>query len=378
MTLHLPMDDRWIIRVNGKEYGPVDLDTLAEWKREGRLLPSNEVRREFDGSWTTATALPGVFAPPPLPPKQTHPLVRRRSLGEILRDSFRIYRSAFFPFFAVTLLVAIPTLAFELTSPAYGIFHRGANAAGLTPPNIIAVLAIVLLVIDWPIFLAVIQIACFEVIEGRTVRLGDLLRRAVNFFPRFARLSLIVYGSYFFWNAVPILAILSLVSASPTVLAFLLALVLLGIMVMMVARLWVNFLFWQQSAVFSNREGAAAINESKTLARSTRRPHKGERPLWRGALLVSVWLALVLIVSVAVEIPFLFSKMQNITTPEQLLALLHNLESVKTPDAMLIASAIVSTVFRALLRPFFGVAFVLLYLDARTDFTDSELTLPEG
>jgi hypothetical protein len=372
------MADLWIVRVNGKEFGPVDLDTLAEWKREGRLLPSNEVRRESDGSWTPATTLPGLFSPPPLPPKQGHPLARRRSLGEIIRASFCIYRSAFFPFFAVTLLVAIPTLAFELTSPAYGIFHRGANATGLTPANIIAVLAIVLLVIDWPIFLAAIQITCLEVLEGRSVRLRDVLRRAVNFFPRFARLSLIVYGSYFFWNVVPILAIAGLVGASPTILGLLLACVLLTLMVIMVARLWVNFLFWQQSAVVSNLEGPAAINESKTLARSTRRPHKMERPLWRGALLVSVWLALVLAVSTVVEIPFVFSKMQNITTPEQLLALLHNLESTKTPDTMLIASAIVSTLFRALLRPFFAIAFVLLYFDARTDFTDSELTPPQS
>ncbi len=371
------MPDRWIVRVGGKEYGPVDLDTLAEWKHEGRLLASNEVRRESDGAWTTATTIPGLFAPPPLPAAKGHPLAQRRSFAEIMRDSFRIYRAAFLPFFAVTLLVAIPTLAFELTSPAYGIFHRGANPAGLTPDNIISLLAIVLVVIDWPIFLAAIQIASFEVLERRKVSLPDLLRGAVNYFPRFARLSLIVYGSYFFWNVVPILAILSLVNASPGVLTILLAFVLLSIMVMMVARLWVNFLFWQQSAVVSNLEGAAAISESKTLARSTRRPQRIERPLWRGAILVSLWLLLVLALSAMVEIPFVLSKMQNITTPEELLALVRNLEAARTPDVMLIVSAIVSTLLRALLRPFFAIAFVLLYFDARTDFTDAELAQPE-
>lgn len=367
------MPDRWIVRVDGKEYGPVDLDTLAEWKRDGRLLSSNEVRAESDSTWTTVTTLPGLFQPPPLPPRQSHSLARRRSLGEIFRDSFRIYRSAFFPFFVITLLIAIPTLAFELTSPAYGIFHRGANATGLTPANIIMVLAVVLVLINWPIFLAAIQLAALEIIQGRPVRLPDLLRRAVNFFPRFARLSLIVYGSYFFWNVIPILAVLSLVNANPSILAFLLALVVLGVMVMMVARLWVNFLFWQQSAVVSNLDGAAAILESKTLARSTRRTQRAERPLWRGALLVSIWLVIVLVLSAAVELPFVFSKLQNITNPEQVLALMHNLESTNTPNAMLIGSAIVSTLLRALIRPFFAIAFVLLYFDARADFTDSEL-----
>jgi hypothetical protein len=70
--------------------------------------------------------------------------------------------------------------------------------------------------------------------------------------------------------------------------------------------------------------------------------------------------------------------MQNISTPEQMLALLQNLESAKTPDAMLIASAVVSTLLRALVRPFFGIAFVLLYFDARTDFTEAELAPPEA
>jgi hypothetical protein len=371
------MPEHWFVRVSGKEYGPVDLDTLLEWKGEGRLLPSNEIRPDSDGAWTTAASLPGLFAPPPLPPTSSHPLTRRRSYGEIIRDSFRIYRSAFLPFFLVTLLVALPTLAFELTSPAYGIFHRNATSAGLSPANIVALLAIILVVLNWPIFLAAIQIASIEVLEGRSVRLRDLLRRAINFFPRFARIGLIVYGSYFFWTALPVLAILSLVSASPTIPAILLALILLAVQVMMVARLFMNFLFWQQSAVVSNLEGAAAIAESKTLARSTRRARKLDRPLWRGALLASLWLVLILGLSSGAEIPFVLSKMQGITTPEQMFALLQNLESVKTPDAMLIASAIVSTLLRALLRPLFGIAFVLLYFDARTDFRDSELAPPE-
>ena len=42
------MADRWLVRVGEKEYGPVDLDTLGDWKREGRLLPTNEVRREAE------------------------------------------------------------------------------------------------------------------------------------------------------------------------------------------------------------------------------------------------------------------------------------------------------------------------------------------
>ena len=72
------MSDRWVVRVEGKEYGPVDLDSLAEWKRDGRLVAMNEVRRESDGAWTTAATIPELFGPPPLPPPVGHPLQRRR------------------------------------------------------------------------------------------------------------------------------------------------------------------------------------------------------------------------------------------------------------------------------------------------------------
>src|SRR5205814_9164081 len=181
------MADRWLVRVGEKEYGPVDLDTLRDWKREGRLLPTNEVRREAESDWPRAPTIPGLFGPPPLPGETGHPLVRRRTFGEIIRDSFRIYKSAFLPFFVLTLLIAVPTLVLELTSPAYGIFPQ-AEGNGLTRARVIALFAFIILVVDWPVFLAAIQIATVDVLEGRKVRVGELLRRADKLLPRFARL----------------------------------------------------------------------------------------------------------------------------------------------------------------------------------------------
>ena len=371
------MPDRWIVRVGGKEYGAVDFDTLAEWKREGRLLPANEVRRELESTWMTAAAIPGLFTPPPVSPNATDPLGRRRSFAEIIADSLRIYKSAFFPFFFVTLLVSVPILLLELTSPAYGIFPQTGQAGGLNRPNVIALIAFTILIVDWPIFLAAIQIATLEVLEGRKVHLGQLLRRAVNFFPRFAWLSVIVYGSYFFWTAIPVIAILSILTGNPTIPAILLALLLLVVQVMMVARLFVNFMFWQQSAVVSGYDGAKAITESKMLARSRRRPQKWQRPLWRGALLASLWLLIVLALSSVAEIPLVLSKLQSMTTPEEMLAMFQNLNSAKAADPMLIASAVIGTIIHSLLRPILGIAFVLLYFDARTDFNEAELAAKE-
>ena len=38
------MSDDWIVRVNDREYGPVDLTALREWQRQGRLIATNEIR----------------------------------------------------------------------------------------------------------------------------------------------------------------------------------------------------------------------------------------------------------------------------------------------------------------------------------------------
>jgi GYF domain 2 len=372
------MADRWLVRVGAKEYGPVELDTLGDWKREGRLLPTNEVRRESDSVWTTANTIPELFGPPPLPAQTGHPLVRQRSFGEIIRDSFRIYKSAFLPFFVVTLLIAIPTLVLELTSPVYGIFPQ-AEGNGLTRARVIALFAFIALVVDWPVFLAGIQIAAVDVLQGRKVRVGELLRRAANFFPRFARLSLVVYGSYFLCTAIPVAIILSLASENPTILSLLLALLILAVQVIMVARLWVNFLFWQQSAYISNLEGAVALRESKMLARSRRRSRRSVRPVWRGALLASLWLLIVLGLSAGAEIPLILPKLQSVSTssPEEIMKMWQDLNAPKVADAMLIGSMAISSLVRTLLRPLLGISFVLLYLDARADFSESELAPPD-
>jgi hypothetical protein len=306
-------------------------------------------------------------------------LVRRRSFGEIIRDSFRIYKTAFLPFFFMTLLIAIPTLVLELTSPVYGIFPQ-LEGAGLTRARVVALFAFIALVVDWPVFLAGIQIATVDVLEGRKVRAGELFRRAANFFPRFARLSLIVYGSYLLCTAIPIAIILSLASESPTILSLLLALLILVVQVIMVARLWVNFLFWQQSAYISNLEGAAALRESKMLARSRRRPRKSTRPIWRGALLASLWILIVLGLSAGAEIPLILPKLQSVSTssPEEIMKMWQDLNAPKVADAMLIGSMAISSLVRALLRPILGIAFVLLYFDARSDFSESELAPPDA
>jgi len=62
------MAEQWIIRVQGKDYGPADLATLHEWKADGRVLPANPARRIDVDAWQTAAEIPGLFKtePPPV------------------------------------------------------------------------------------------------------------------------------------------------------------------------------------------------------------------------------------------------------------------------------------------------------------------------
>src|SRR5437763_4504785 len=92
------MTDEWIVRVQGKEYGPVEVDTLREWKMEGRLLPANEARRTDVPRWTTAPDIPGLFesvdtaaAPAAGRPPRRRPLQPRRSFRQIHINQFRIH-----------------------------------------------------------------------------------------------------------------------------------------------------------------------------------------------------------------------------------------------------------------------------------------------
>src|SRR6266513_5964152 len=115
------MAEEWIVRVQGKEYGPADIETLREWKREGRLLPENEAcpanadPTAVAGSakevlWSTAAAIPGLFDVAAVVPTagrspRRAPLqLQRRSFGQILAETFQIYRKGFFQFLGLTLL----------------------------------------------------------------------------------------------------------------------------------------------------------------------------------------------------------------------------------------------------------------------------------
>src|SRR3981081_1879716 len=225
------LDDRdcmseWILRVQGKEYGPVDLKTLREWKGEGRVIPTNPARRTDVEAWTSAVDIPGLFdraavtsAVDAKPPQQ-----KQRAATKILRGTFRIFGKGFVQFFCLALLMILPPVCGQLTtmfleaSPDIDVDLRAALVAGFD------LCMLVLYLVLWPIYIAGIQILTAHRAAGRRLVFVSLLNEAVKFWPRVALACVFVYLSYVFWTLLPVTIILMITLSGPSLISFFLAL----------------------------------------------------------------------------------------------------------------------------------------------------------
>ena len=360
------MADQWIIRVHGNEFGPVGVETLHEWKREGRLLAQNPARRIDVDLWTTAGEISGLFESPPTPGNGALLPLHRRSFAQIFTESFQIYRKGFFPFFCFSLLTAVPAFFLQLNLPAFETSNQAPPNWNAIRPSFFSVSMLALFALVWPIFLSGIQLTSADVVQSREVRLANLFRRSISLWPRMAGLSLRVYGSYFIWSALPLGVAFTLMIGEVSVLSILLALSILVFQVFMTARLWINFMFWQQSATLGELSGLAALRESKELARSRRGEVWLERPLYRGTIIVSIWIVVAVLVSFAVQLPFVFVRLQGATNFEQVQTILQSLASAQSPEPLMLAAYATSALVHAAIRPLLGIAFVVLYLDAKS------------
>ena len=365
------MEEEWIVRVEGKEYGPVETDELREWKREGRLIPANELRRVGDERWICAGELPEVFgaaepvAPPPPPPRD---LAMARTWRQILAETFRIYRRGFARFMLFGLLASVPMFVFQWTFPKIPLpdLTSGSPAAvpmPALPPSSMAMLVLLLLV--WPVSTAGFQFVADDILRGRPRSIGVQFSAALRCWTRLLGAALLVYGSYFFWIVVPLAAMIAFTGSGNPLLASLMILLIGGFMVYMNARLFINFLFWPQTAALGAHPPFAALRESKELARSVPEAPRLERPLYRGAIAASIWLLLLLVLTFGVQLPFALARFVGVENPEQAMALMKKMAQSQTPDALMIAADIVTAAINLLLRPLLAAVFVVLYYDAK-------------
>jgi len=364
------MTEEWIVRVQGEEYGPADIDTLREWKQEGRLLPENEARNTGTDLWSTAAAIPGLFDVAALATASAGPLaqpplqVQHRSFGQILAETFHIYRKGFFQFLGLTLLVLLPSICSQLTTALMPTPKGSDGDLRVLAGGAFAFLMFVLSIAMWPVYVAGIQILTAEISDGRQPRLIAMLNDAVRFWPRVAALCIFVYGVFALLMVFGlIIAVIALAGGSSLVLV-LFALALLILQVWMFGRFFVNVLFWQQFAVLENAAFIDALRESRNLARSGRDLPWFQRPLWRGAFIASLWLAFVLAVTLISEWPILHHYLNQFATTQDAQTLLQQLTEAQQARGFDI-SAFVPNVLQKILQPLVGIAFVVLYLGSK-------------
>ena len=376
------MGEEWIVRVEGKEYGPVETDDLREWKREGRLIPANELRRVGDERWICAGELPEIFgeaepaaANPPPPPRD---FARPRTWRQIFAETFRIYRHGFARFMLFGLLTSVPMFVLQWTLPKIPLPDLASGSYAIPSQELppICVVMFVVLLLAWPVSAAGFQFVADDILRGRPRSLGVQFTAALHCWVRVFTAALLVYGSYIFWFFVPFAAMIAFLSSGNPLLASLMILLIGGFMVYMNARLFINFLFWQQTVLLGTQPPLAALRESKELARSVPGGPRLDRPLYRGAIIASVWLLLLLVLTFGVQLPFMLVRFIGIENPEQAMALMQELSKSQTPDALMIAADITTAVLNLLLRPLLAAAFVVLYYDAkaRSGKTSDEVT----
>lgn len=64
----------FVIGPDGRKYGPASIDTLNQWAREGRLLPTSELEDSVAGTRLSAASVPGlVFGAPQAGPAPQQP-----------------------------------------------------------------------------------------------------------------------------------------------------------------------------------------------------------------------------------------------------------------------------------------------------------------
>jgi hypothetical protein len=362
------VNDEWIVRVQGAEYGPANIETLREWKTEGRLLPSNEARQADIDLWTTAAEIPGLFDVGAPAGRSTQPPLQipRRSFTQILTETLQIYRRGFLQFLGLTLLVLLPSICSQLAT-AFVKTPQGTNVDILSVlAGGVAFLMFILSIVMWPVYIAGIQILTAEIVRGNRFSLVAVLNTAVKFWPRVAALCIFVYGVFFLLMVFGLAIAAMSLAAGSSVLLVLVAMALLILQVWMFGRFFVNVLFWQQFTVLENAGFIDSLRESRDLARSGRDLPWFQRPLWRGAFIASIWFAVVMVLTLGAQWGTLHHYLNQVMTTQDPQALLQQITEAQKARGFNIAAFALGVVEKVL-QPLVGIAFVVVYLDVKLE-----------
>jgi hypothetical protein len=370
--------EEWIVRVDGKEYGPANIDTLREWKAEGRVLPANEARRTDAELWTLASEIPGLFDAEALAiagtaelnrsvsPRQAPPALPSRGFAQILTETFRIYARGFLQFLPLTLLVVLPSVCGQLTAMWTQTVQASDADLRTLAAGGFAFLMFIFSMAMWPVYIAGIQVFTAEIAAGRRPGFFASLNEAVRFWPRVAALCVFVYGVFFLLILFALLIAAMIVAGASSVFVIFLALALLGLQVWMFGRFFINVLFWQQFAVLENAGVVDSLRESRNLAHSGRELPWFQRPMWRAVFIASLWFAFVLAIALASQwttLQHYFNELMTTQDPQALVQKLTEVQQARGFDILGFALGLLQKI----LQPLIGIAFVILYIDSRRE-----------
>ncbi len=356
------MSQEWIVRVHGKEYGPVDADELREWRQDGRLLRTNEVRAADDERWFPAAELPEVFADD-LAAEPAPEVVRQETgLGALLGETWRIYRTRFWQFLGLSGLIIVPSICAQLSSAAAGA--NGEMDARTALAGLFNFAMIVASIVGWPLYIAGLQFLTREAAEDRPVTLAESIGRGAKVWWRVAVLCVLVYGAFFLLLMLAFAILAMLVAGPPSITVIFVALGLLIFQVWMFGRVFINFLFWQQAAVLEDAGVAESLRRSKDLAHSRPELSWWRRPKGRGAILASIWCLLATALSIGPEWGTLTNYFHLLATTHDPQAIMQSI-TASSQAAGLAVGPLVLGVIQAVLRPLLGISFVLLYLETK-------------
>lgn len=389
------MAEQWIIRVQDKDYGPADLATLREWKADGRVLPTNAARRvdvdlgagtsATEAFWQTAAEIPGLFKtePPPVQIQardQTSAVTSQRTeitddkveskppARNILIETFRIYFRGFFQFFGLSLLSILPTVCAELTKRFINTAPGVNGDLRTLVAGAFGLCMTVLWLVLWPVYVAGIQILTAELATGNRISFLSVLNGAVKYWPRVAGLSIYVFVIFFLLTMLGF-ALLLMAASANTVLSAVIVLGLLALQVWLFSRFFINVLFWQQFAVLENAGATDALRESRKLARSGADLRWYQRPLWRGALIFSVWSVFFATITIGPQWSLLRDYVLEVTRTQDPQALIEKMTAAMQAQGVNY-SALALNILQRILQPLLGIAFVVLYLDSKGESSD--------
>ena len=347
---------------------------LHEWREDGRILRENEARLDGSETWVPAAEIPGLFAPDlPLVPKVVpgSPVTPSPGFFRICFDTLALYIRGFFPYLGLTLLVVVPSVLSQLTA-AMVEGSSGVDASVRTLlGGAFSFCMLLLTMLAWPLYIAGIQVLTADLARNGRMSFFEVLNRSLASWPKVALLCVIVYFSFAFWTLLPMGVILLIMMGGPSAVSLLLILAVSVVQVWVFSRLFINFLFWQQCAVLEENDVGGTLRRSKSFGRSRGELPWYKRPLWQGVLVSSLWVLFILLVSLPSLVPAFREYWKLIWTtqnPQTLMEAMSKASQGQGLERLNFALGLVE----AMLRPLLGIAFVLIFLAARSAETDKE------